>query len=50
MAAADVRDMLDLPAEGQPRPLKKQKVAERRPGLSRMQAVLIVFSPLTCLF
>lgn len=31
MAAADVRDMLDLPAEGQPRPHKKQKVAERRP-------------------
>lgn len=32
MAAADVRDMLDLPAEGQPRPHKKQKVAEKRPG------------------
>lgn len=35
MAAADVRDMLDLPAaEGQPRPHKKQKVVEKRPGLS----------------
>lgn len=32
MAAADVRDMLDLPADGQPRPTKKQKVAEKRPG------------------
>lgn len=32
MAAADVRDMLDLPAEGQPRPHKKQKVVEKRPG------------------
>lgn len=31
-AAADVRDMLDLPAEGQPRPHKKQKVVEKRPG------------------
>lgn len=36
MAAADVRDMLDLPAEGQPRPQKKQKVAEKRPeGITR---------------
>ncbi len=34
MAAADVRDMLDLPAEGQPRPHKKQKVVEKRPGVS----------------
>jgi hypothetical protein len=34
MAAADVRDMLDLPADGQPRPLKKQKVVEKRPGKS----------------
>lgn len=32
MAAADVREMLDLPAEGQPRPHKKQKVVEKRPG------------------
>lgn len=34
MAAADVRDMLDLPAEGQQqsRPHKKQKVVEKRPG------------------
>lgn len=32
MAAADVRDMLDLPADGQPRPTKKQKVVEKRPG------------------
>jgi DNA methyltransferase 1-associated protein 1 len=31
-AAADVRDMLDLPAEGQPRPTKKAKVVEKRPG------------------
>ncbi|KAL4781213.1 DNA methyltransferase 1-associated protein DMAP1 [Aspergillus varians] len=36
MAAADVRDMLDLPAEGQPRPHKKQKVVEKRPeGVTR---------------
>ncbi|KAF5014801.1 hypothetical protein F66182_14088 [Fusarium sp. NRRL 66182] len=36
MAAADVRDMLDLPADGQPRPTKKQKVAEKRPeGITR---------------
>ncbi|RMJ27825.1 hypothetical protein PHISP_01319 [Aspergillus sp. HF37] len=36
MAAADVRDMLDLPAEGQPRPQKKQKVSEKRPeGITR---------------
>jgi DNA methyltransferase 1-associated protein 1 len=36
MAAADVRDMLDLPAEGQPRPQKKQKVVEKRPeGITR---------------
>ncbi|KAL5050362.1 SWR1-complex protein 4 [Aspergillus fruticulosus] len=36
MAAADVRDMLDLPAEGQPRPHKKQKVVEKRPeGITR---------------
>lgn len=33
MAAADVRDMLDLPADGgPPRPHKKQKVVEKRPG------------------
>ncbi|KAJ5725723.1 uncharacterized protein N7483_007080 [Penicillium malachiteum] len=36
MAAADVRDMLDLPAEGQPRPHKKHKVVEKRPeGITR---------------
>ncbi|KAH8697181.1 DNA methyltransferase 1-associated protein DMAP1 [Talaromyces proteolyticus] len=36
MAAADVRDMLDLPANGQPRPHKKQKVVEKRPeGITR---------------
>ncbi|KAJ5281579.1 hypothetical protein N7478_006951 [Penicillium angulare] len=35
-AAADVRDMLDLPAESQPRPHKKQKVVEKRPeGITR---------------
>jgi DNA methyltransferase 1-associated protein 1 len=35
-AAADVRDMLDLPAEGQPRPAKKAKVVEKRPeGITR---------------
>ncbi|KAJ5485029.1 SWR1-complex protein 4 [Penicillium diatomitis] len=35
-AAADVRDMLDLPAEGQSRPSKKQKVVEKRPeGITR---------------
>jgi DNA methyltransferase 1-associated protein 1 len=32
MAAADVRDMLDLPADGHPRPHKKQKIVEKRPG------------------
>ncbi|EEP77063.1 conserved hypothetical protein [Uncinocarpus reesii 1704] len=32
MAAADIRDMLDLPQESQPRPAKKQKIAEpKRP-------------------
>ncbi|KLJ08484.1 DNA methyltransferase 1-associated protein 1 [Blastomyces silverae] len=37
MAAADVRDMLDLPADGgQPRPHKKQKVVEKRPGTAEM--------------
>ncbi|KAJ5907752.1 hypothetical protein N7495_000434 [Penicillium taxi] len=36
MSSADVRDMLDLPAEGQPRPHKKQKVVEKRPeGITR---------------
>ncbi|KAK2763939.1 DNA methyltransferase 1-associated protein 1 [Arachnomyces sp. PD_36] len=37
MAAADVRDMLDLPADGQSsRPHKKQKVIEKRPeGITR---------------
>ncbi|KAK2801862.1 swr complex subunit [Onygenales sp. PD_10] len=37
MAAADVRDMLDLPADGgPPRPHKKQKVVEKRPeGITR---------------
>ncbi|EEQ87819.2 DNA methyltransferase 1-associated protein 1 [Blastomyces dermatitidis ER-3] len=37
MAAADIRDMLDLPADGgQPRPHKKQKVVEKRPeGITR---------------
>ncbi|KAI1936407.1 swr complex subunit [Ophidiomyces ophidiicola] len=37
MAAADIRDMLDLPQESQPRPAKKQKVGEtKRPdGYSR---------------
>lgn len=42
MAAADIRDMLDLPQDSQPRPAKKQKVAEpRRPG--RPSAVLSFF-------
>ncbi|KAL4906500.1 SWR1-complex protein 4 [Aspergillus multicolor] len=36
MAAADVRDMLNLPAEGQTRPHKKHKVVEKRPeGITR---------------
>ncbi|OXV11082.1 hypothetical protein Egran_01157 [Elaphomyces granulatus] len=36
MAVADVRDMLDLPADGHPRPHKKQKVVEKRPeGITR---------------
>lgn len=42
MAAADVRDMLDLPADGQPRPTKKQKVAEKRPGES---LTLLILTP-----
>lgn len=33
MSNADVRDMLDLPSDGHPRPVKKQKVAEKRPGM-----------------
>lgn len=41
MAAADIRDMLDLPAEGQgqqqPRPHKKQKLVEKRPGQYKRQ-------------
>lgn len=32
MTTADVRDMLDLPTDGQPRPAKKQKTVEKRPG------------------
>ena len=32
MSSADVRDMLDLPADGHPRPAKKQKTVEKRPG------------------
>lgn len=38
-AAADVRDMLDLPAESQPRPHKKQKVVEKRPGMCFLTSV-----------
>ena len=34
MSSADVRDMLDLPNEGHPRPVKKQKIVEKRPGLN----------------
>lgn len=45
MAAADVRDMLDLPADGQPRPHKKQKVIEKRPG--KLTRVEIIPAPLT---
>ena len=32
MTSADVRDMLDLPSDGRPRPVKKQKTVEKRPG------------------
>jgi hypothetical protein len=42
MAAADVREMLNLPAEGHPRPHKKQKVVEKRPGEFRYSLVLLV--------
>lgn len=46
MTTADVRDMLDLPSDGQPRPVKKQKTVEKRPGknnlLSHPFYVLIV--------
>lgn len=41
MAAADVRDMLDLPADGQPRPHKKQKVIEKRPGKSTRVGIIL---------
>lgn len=41
MAAADVRDMLDLPADGQPRPAKKQKVVEKRPGKILWTTILV---------
>lgn len=32
MSSADVRDMLDLPSSGHPRPAKKHKTVEKRPG------------------
>jgi hypothetical protein len=32
MAAADVRDMLDLPSDDKPRPAKKAKFTVKRPG------------------
>ncbi|KAI9870773.1 MAG: DNA methyltransferase 1-associated protein 1, partial [Pleopsidium flavum] len=36
MTSADVRDMLDLPSDGHPRPVKKQKTVEKRPeGITR---------------
>lgn len=36
MTTADVRDMLDLPTDGHPRPAKKQKTVEKRPeGITR---------------
>ncbi|KAI9835551.1 MAG: hypothetical protein M1819_002002 [Sarea resinae] len=36
MTTADVRDMLDLPTDGHPRPTKKQKTVEKRPeGITR---------------
>ncbi|KAI9811479.1 MAG: swr complex subunit [Pycnora praestabilis] len=36
MTTADVRDMLDLPSDGHPRPAKKQKTVEKRPeGITR---------------
>ncbi|KAI9678112.1 MAG: swr complex subunit [Caeruleum heppii] len=36
MTTADVRDMLDLPSSGRPRPAKKQKTVEKRPeGITR---------------
>ena len=47
MAAADVRDMLDLPAEGQPRPHKKQKVVEKRPGKLTLGPLVLVRTYLT---
>lgn len=41
MTSADVRDMLDLPTgDGHPRPAKKQKVVEKRPGSDLNQTVL----------
>ncbi|KAI9785118.1 MAG: DNA methyltransferase 1-associated protein 1 [Candelina submexicana] len=36
MTSADVRDMLDLPSDGHPRPAKKQKTVDKRPeGITR---------------
>jgi hypothetical protein len=34
MSSADVRDMLDLPSDGHPRPAKRQKTVVVRPTLS----------------
>ncbi len=49
MTSADVRDMLDLPNDGHPRPAKKQKTVEKRPGLlhfSRFTAYKPLILPL----
>ena len=48
MSSADVRDMLDLPAEGQPRPHKKQKVVEKRPGKKYASRNLFFFIKYVC--
>ncbi|KAI9891936.1 MAG: DNA methyltransferase 1-associated protein 1 [Vezdaea aestivalis] len=48
MASADVRDVFDLPAgEVQPRPAKKQKVVEKRPGKYSALVRMMAQAPLT---
>ena len=39
MSSADVRDMLDLPSHGHPRPAKKHKTVEKRPGQGNFNCI-----------
>ena len=41
MATSDVRDILDVRQDGTPRPAKKQKAVQRRPG---RQTVVQIYS------